>query len=267
MRLPTPGRSSRWVVRCGQPTRDRAHPTSVQRLGSTVVTVLVLVLPAVGLAGCGRASVEPERSAATAGPRPTPTPTPEPDAGPVALEDFPLDRGWDETYGPAAVVGPDSGAGGISMPEGHCDEGVLFESGYRDKLSTYVTDESASRTREILRYASAGAARQAFRSLSEAVAGCPTFDDAYSGRTSYSAEAYAPIDEANGRSGFRTLTFAYTSNGSPPFGVLYQFALVDDLLYGSNVYGRWTRTSARDGVAAVDHDNDALVPLLSQVDG
>ncbi len=209
--------------------------------------------------------MDSDRSTATADPRQSQLQSPEPGAGPIAFEDFPLDRGWEEIYGQNAINGPGSGAGGISMPEGHCNEEVLFESGYQDKLSTYVTNETASRTREILRYANAGAARHTFRSLTDAVASCPISYDAYSGRAAYSAEVYDAIDEANALTGIRTLTFAYTSTGSTPFGVLYQFAVIDDLLYGSNVYGRWTRKSAGDGVATMDHDNDALVPLLSRV--
>ena len=237
----------------------------MQRPGSAIVMILALVLLVVGLAGCGRSSTDSDASATTADPSQSQSQSQEPDAGPIALEDFPLDRGWEEIYGPNAVVGPASSTGGISMPEGHCDEGVLFESGYEDKLSTYVTDETASRTREILRYPSSGAARDAFRSLTDAVAGCPISYDAYSGDAAYSAQVYEAIDEANAVTGIRTLTFAYTSPGSPPFGVLYQFAVIDDLLYGSNVYGKWTKKSAGDGVAAMDQDNDALVPLLSRV--
>ncbi len=183
----------------------------------------------------------------------------------MSFADFPLDRGWEELYGATAVVGPGSGAGGISMPEGHCEEGVLFESGYQDKLSTYVLTETSSRTREVLRYASASAAQRAFQSLIDAVAGCPISYDVYSGKAAYSAEVYDAIDEANAQTGVRTHTFAYTSTSSAPFGVLYQFALVDDLVYGSNEYGQWTKDTAPDGVAAIDHDDDALVPLLSRV--
>lgn len=241
--------------------------------GSAVVMVMALVLSPVGLAGCSRSSTDPDRSTAAAdpgqsqsqSPSSSPDQSPEDDGGPISFEEFPLDRGWEEIYGANAVVGPGRGAGGISMPEGHCNEGVLFESGYQDKLSTYVTDQAGSRTREVLRYANAKAARRAFRSLIDAVASCPTSYDAYTGRAAYSAEVYDAIDGANGQIGIRTLTFAYTSIRSAPFGVLYQFALIDDLVYGSNDYGKWTRKSADDGVAAMDHDNDSLVPLLSRV--
>src|SRR5690606_17303111 len=81
---------------------------------------------------------------------------------------FPLDQGWAGTYGQNAINGPDVGAGGISMPEGHCDEEVLFRSGYQDKLSAYVSTEELSRTREILGYADARAARSTFRALGQA---------------------------------------------------------------------------------------------------
>ena len=211
--------------------------------------------------------MDSDRSTAGADSSRSPSHSPEPGGEPISLESFPLDRGWEETYGANAINGPDSGAGGISMPEGHCDEGVLFESGYEDKLSTYVTYKTGSRTRQVLRYSEARAARYAFRSLTAAVSSCPISYDPYTGRPAYSAELYDAVDEANGQTGTRTLTFAYTSGRSAPFGVLYQFAVIDDLLYGSNDYGQWTRKSARDGVAAMDHDNDSLVPLLYRVAG
>ena len=178
---------------------------------------------------------------------------------------FPLDQGWAEIYGRNFIDGPGPGTGGISMPEGHCDEEVLFASGYQDKLSTYVSTTEASRTREILGYADADAARSTFGALRDAVASCAVFNDQYSGKVVSSAEVYESIDQANARTGQTTFTFAYTSTGSAPFGVLYQFAIVDDVVYGSNEYGDWTTETASDGAASLNEENAVLISLLSRI--
>ena len=183
----------------------------------------------------------------------------------IRFGQFPLDQGWAETYGRDLINGPAPGAGGISMPEGHCSDDVLFTSGYEDKLSTYVTTGEGSRTREILGYP-AGAARSTFQALRDAVANCAVFDDSYSDSVAYSAEVHGVIDEANAQTGTTTFTFAYTSTGSDPFGVLYQFALVDDVLYGSNAYGDWTTGTAGEGVAALHEENASLIQLLSRIE-
>lgn len=107
----------------------------------------------------------------------------------IRFGQFPLDQGWAEIYGNNVVNGPALGAGGISMPEGHCIEEVLFASGYEDKLSTYVTTDEGSRTREILGYADGGA-RSTFQSLRDAVASCAVFNDSYTDAVAYSAEVY-----------------------------------------------------------------------------
>jgi hypothetical protein len=185
--------------------------------------------------------------------------------GAVRFGRFPLDLGWAEIYGQNFIDGPDPGAGGTSMPEGHCDEEVLFGSGYQDKLSTYVSKGESSRTREILDYANADAARSVFRALGDAVARCAAFDDPYSGKVAYSAEVYESIDEANARTGMTTFTFAYVSPGSAPYGVLYQFAIVDDVLYGSNTYGDWSTERASHGAASLNQENASLVSLLSHI--
>jgi hypothetical protein len=187
------------------------------------------------------------------------------ESGAVRFGQFPLDLGWSEIYGRNYIDGPDPGAGGISMPEGHCHEEVLFGSGYQDKLSTYVGTDDVSRAREILGYASADAARSAFRALGDAVASCPAFGDPNPGNVVNAAEVYESIDEANARTGMTTFTLAYTSTGSAPFGVLYQFAIVDDVLYGSNDYGEWTTETAREGVSALDEENASLISLLSRI--
>lgn len=178
---------------------------------------------------------------------------------------FPLDQGWAETYGRNLIDGPDPGAGGISMPEGHCNEEVLFGSGYQDKLSTYVATGESSRTREILGYADPDALRSAFRALVDAVASCASFGDPSSGEAVYSAEAHESIDAANARAGVTTFTFAYTSTGTTPSGVLYQFAIVRDVLYGSNDYGEWTRETASAGLAALNEENASLIALMSRI--
>lgn len=182
----------------------------------------------------------------------------------IRFGQFPLDQGWPEIYGSDVINGPALGAGGISMPEGHCNEEVLFASGYEDKLSTYVTTDEGSRTREILGYADGGA-RSTFQSLRDAVASCAVFNDSYTDAVAYSAEVYGVIDEANAQTGITTLTFAYTSNGSDPFGVLYQFAVVDDVLYGSNAYGDWTTETAGEGAAALHEENASLIQILSRI--
>ncbi|MGD9959329.1 hypothetical protein [Nocardioides sp.] len=187
------------------------------------------------------------------------------ETGAVRFGQFPLDLGWSEIYGRNYIDGPGPSAGGISMPEGHCHEEVLFGSGYRDKLSTYVGTDDVSRTREILGYASADAARSAFRALGDAVASCPAFGDPNAGDVVNAAEVYESIDEANARSGMTTFTFAYTSTGSAPFGGLYQFATVDDVLYGSNDYGEWTTETARQGASALNEENASLISLLSRI--
>lgn len=183
------------------------------------------------------------------------------DAGPFA--GFPLDLGWAATYGRGSIDGPGPGSGGISMPEGHCREGVLFESGHQDKLSTHVGTEEVSHTRELLGYDSADAARATLRALRDAVASCAAFDDAYTGEVVYTAHTFGPIDESRARAGSETFTFAYTSSGSPePFGVLYQFAVVDDVLYGSSQYGDWTPETVGDAALTLDRENAALVARL-----
>lgn len=184
----------------------------------------------------------------------------------VRFARFPLDRGWEEIYGRKFIDGPGPGAGGISMPEGHCNDEVLFGSGYQDKLSTYVASRDFSRTREILGYANAAAARSTFRALRGAVGTCAGFDDPYAGNVAYSARVYQAIDTRNARRGVKTFTFAYTSAGSARFGILYQFAIVDDVLYGSNEYGEWTTNTASDGVAALNDDNATLIALLSRIE-
>ncbi|WP_193613219.1 hypothetical protein [Nocardioides lijunqiniae] len=191
----------------------------------------------------------------------------EEDGASIPLRDFPLDRGWPEAYGESAVNGPDPGAGGISMPEGHCQEGVLFDSGYADKLSAYVTSGRVSLTREILRYPDPRRARSTLRSLRSAVAACDDLDDAYAPGVAYSAQVFHRIDAANAAEGVVTLTFAYTAPDSTPFSVIYQFARVGDLIYGSNRYGPWTARSARRGVVSLDADNAALTRLLPRVEG
>lgn len=183
--------------------------------------------------------------------------------GPIRFGQFPLDEGWAEIYGRNFINGPDAGAGGISMPEGHCNEEVLFASGYEDKLSTYVSTTQGSRTREILGYAQAAAARSTLRALGDAVANCAVFP--YPGAVAYSAEVYESIDKANARTGMTTFTFAYTSTGADPFGVVYQFAVVADVLYGSNAYGDWTTRTASEGVADLNRENGSLIPLLSRI--
>lgn len=210
--------------------------------------------------------IQPTQPADVPAPRES-SPATEATEGGVAVRfgRFPLDLGWAEIYGRDFIDGPDPGAGGISMPEGHCNEEVLFGSGYQDKLSTYVATGEVSRTREILGYADADAARSTFRALGGAVASCTVFNDQYSGKVAYSAEIYESIDEANARTGMRTFTFAYASTGSSPFGVLYQFAIVDDVLYGSNDYGGWTTETAREGAAALDEENASLISLMSRV--
>jgi len=182
----------------------------------------------------------------------------------IRFGQFPLDQGWAETYGRNLINGPAPGAGGVSMPEGHCNEGVLFASGYEDKLSTYVTTDEGSRTREILGYP-AGGAQSTFQALRDAVANCAVFNDSYTDAVAYSAQVHGSIDEANAQTGITTLTFAYTSNGSDPFGVLYQFAVVDDVLYGSNAYGDWTAETAGEGAAALHEENASLIQILSRI--
>lgn len=186
--------------------------------------------------------------------------------GPIRFARFPLDQGWEAAYGRGAIDGPDPGAGGISMPEGHCDEEVLFASGYRGKLSTYVTAEGSSRTRELLRYADARSARATFAALRGAVEDCRRFPDAPSGEPFYAAEIHDAIDAANAREGRTTLTFAYTTVDGAPFGILYQFALDRDVLYGSSEYGEWSAASARTGLRDLDGANRPLVSSLAQIE-
>lgn len=187
--------------------------------------------------------------------------------GPIRFRRFPLDQGWEAVYGRGAIDGPDPGAGGISMPEGHCDEEVLFASGYRDKLSTYVSAEESSRTRQLLRYADAAAARATFAALRGAVEGCLGLPDVPSGEPFYAVEILAAIDAANARAGRATLTFAYTTVDGAPFAILYQFALSDDVLYGSSEYGEWSAASARSAVRDLDRTNRPLVSQLADIEG
>lgn len=196
----------------------------------------------------------------------TADPAPAPDS-PLRLREFPLDRGWAETYGPGAVDGPSAGSGGISMPEGHCEEEVLFASAYDAKLSTYVIEGESSLTRQILRYADADAARTAYDALRRAVDECSTFPDAYTDQVAYAAETYDRLDRANADAGTTTFTFSYTTSDAAPFGIVYQFALVDELLYGSNEYGEWTAESARPGAARLDETNRPLVTLMPRIEG
>lgn len=239
------------------------------RLGLVVpvaglATIAAIAIP-LGIHASSGTDAEPRPAAAAAGEAPPPSEVTTGGAA-VRFGRFPLDQGWEETYGSNAVDGPGPDAGGISMPEGHCHDEVLFESGYQDKLSAYVASGAASRTREILGYASPRAARSTFRALGDAVTSCATFDDPYSGRVTHSAEVFESIDEANARTGTTTFTFAYTASGSAPSGVLYQFALDDDVVYGSNHYGEWTAETARDAVTALDGENAALLPLLSRIE-
>lgn len=183
----------------------------------------------------------------------------------VRFARFPLDQGWEEIYGRKFIDGPGPGAGGISMPEGHCNDEVLFVSGYQDKLSTYVATSDSSRTREILGYANPSAARSTFRALVDAVATCAVFNDSYSDKVAYSATVYEAIDTANARARVKTFTFAYTSTGSDSFGVLYQFAVVGDVVYGSNAYGDWTTETASEGVVALHEENASLIQLMSRI--
>ncbi|WP_162799286.1 hypothetical protein [Nocardioides sp. 616] len=184
---------------------------------------------------------------------------------------FPLDLGWAEIHGQDIIDGPSFEKGGsrVFMPEGHCREGVLYRSGFQDQLATHVwgTDE-VSRTRQILGFESADAARATIRALRDAVASCAVFHDAYTDKFTYTAEVFESIDESNARAGTGTFTFAYTASGSDvdhPFGVLYQFAVVDDIFYGSNQYGPWTADMAGDAVTILDRENAALIPLLSRL--
>ncbi|QCX26179.1 hypothetical protein FC770_02260 [Nocardioides jishulii] len=143
---------------------------------------------------------------------------------------------------------------------------MLFRSGYTNTLSAGVSTDEVSLHRAIAGYESADAARATFRALRDAVASCPVYDNPYGGEDYYTAEVFESIDEANARAGTRTFTFAYTWSGaSDPFGVLYQFAVVDNVLYGSNQYGAWTAESAGDAVTTLDRDNAALIPLLSRL--
>lgn len=194
-------------------------------------------------------------------------PTSKHDEGEIPFRRFPLDRGWPEVYGSTAVNGPDEGSGGISMPEGHCEEGVLFESGYDDKLSTYVSEGESSLTRQLLGYPSPREALSAFRAVRDAVGSCPGFDDAYTERVAYAVTVRDDIDETNARDGRTTFTFAYTTApDSAPFGILYQFAVVDDVLYGSSEYGEWAPAAARQALPGIDETNRSLVGLLDRVE-
>ncbi|WP_162599948.1 hypothetical protein [Nocardioides solisilvae] len=260
----------------GRRTGRRPFVHLAGRLAIAAVAVIAAVAIPLAVHAGSEDDVEPTSAAAAEN---TPaaeasSPTEEPPATGVTdggdairFERFPLDQGWAETYGRSFIDGPSSGAGGISMPEGHCHEDLLFASGYEDKLSTHVSTNRASRTREILGYASVDAARSTFRELRDAVASCAVFDDAYSDAVAYSAEVYGAIDEANSQAGATTFTFGYTaSKESHPFGVLYQFALADGVLFGSNVYGDWTARTASEGVAALSEENAALIPLLSRIE-
>ncbi|WP_185995775.1 hypothetical protein [Nocardioides campestrisoli] len=187
----------------------------------------------------------------------------------LQFAEFPLDLGWAETYGSNMVAGPSKGV--IFMPEGHCDEGILYHSDAQDRLWTYVSDDEGSRNRAILGFADASAARATFRALRAAVTDCGTYSSPYTSDEANSAEVYDAIDEANARAGTTTFTFAYTFRASDrvpmsdrhdKFGVLYQFALVDRVLYGSNQYAGWTRRSAREGALTLDEENAPLVALL-----
>ncbi|QCX26494.1 hypothetical protein [Nocardioides jishulii] len=188
-------------------------------------------------------------------------------ADPIPFGLFPLDRGWAKTYGQAFIDGPSLRGAGIQMPEGHCRWGVLYRSGFQDQLSTRVGGlGEVSRTRQILGYESADAAQATLRALRDAVASCAVFNDSYTDKVAFTAEVFESIDKANARAGAGTFTFAYTASGeSDPFGVLYQFAVVDDVLYGSSQYGDWTAESAGDAVTLMDRENAALIPLLSRL--
>ncbi len=229
-----------------------------------VVAIAAIAIPLAVHAGIKK-DVDPRTAVDGTAPSEASSTTAATDGG-VRFGRFPLDLGWAEIYGRNYIDGPDPGAGGISMPEGHCKEEVLFGSGYQDKLSTYVGTDDVSRTREILGYATADDARSAFRALGDAVASCPVYGDPNPDNVVSSAEVYESIDEANARTGVTTLSFAYTSNGSTPFGVLYQFAIVDDVVYGSSDYDDWTAGTARQGAAALDEENASLVSLLSRIE-
>ena len=93
-----------------------------------------LIVPAAGLLAIAAIAIPIARHAG-ADDRPAPrdvttetTGTTETNEGEdaVLFRRFPLDLGWAEAYGKSFIEGPGPGAGGISMPEGHCDDEVLF---------------------------------------------------------------------------------------------------------------------------------------------
>ncbi|WP_181311535.1 hypothetical protein [Nocardioides campestrisoli] len=241
------------------------------------IVVLALVISGAMFGGSedddSRPTAQPTRAAGLSAPS---TATPDDEASPsqrfVRFQEFPLDLGWD-AYGP--VVDPSSGTAGVQMPEWHPRGGVLYRSGYQDTLSASASGafplgapkvgRTSGLTRGLLGYPNARVARSAFRALVEAVADWPVCMDPYGGKTAYSAEVYESIDEANAGPKSTTFTFAYTSDGAP-FGVLYQFALVDDVLYGSSVYGGWTPQNAAERVAELDNENRPLIKLLPRID-
>ncbi len=245
--------------------------------GVAAIVVLALVISWAMFGGSedddSRPTAQPTRPAGLSSSSPSPGDEASPSQRFVRFQEFPLDLGWD-AYGPS-VNGPGRDLAGVQMPEWHPRDGVLYRSGYQDTLAASASGafplgapklgRTSGLTRGLLGYPNARAARSAFRALVDAVADWPVFMDPYGGKTAYSAEVYESIDEANAGRETTTFTFAYTSSDAP-WGVLYQFALVDDVIYGSDVKGGWTPQNAAARVAELDKENRPLIKLLPRID-